>query len=778
MAVDANEPVARSRGQVNDDDDDEVDGFLNDSPEFEKLQLEAKLERYATQLKEVKSRMQKWSAKRTMYQERIKELENRLKEQEDEFAEQEGIWEKQVMSMAQRPNYQNVNLVNNIAGRDELERQKAKDALRQMIYGAADLDQDETIDDLGNVRKSGRQRIVLLMRRLVPFVHAIKHIEARFGRSVSAYFVFCRWILLNYLLLLVPTVYVLTIHCYELVANDYSSWGTFTGVVPSFLLYPSFSSKEALPYSIFLTEICMVFLFISSYKWIREDQVSKLVQASDQSHQYKFSKLILNAWDFEATSSQDASDWSKGIGEALGVALYDDIKQEKIRNRSKDERYKLYARRIFATFLYLVIQSTCWALILMLTIFSSKLQQIIKDNVPSLTAYAASIVPLGAAVINGALPAIISILTKFERWDDQGFEIKAMVTRLFLAKVLNILIQLWSYGMLLDPYLYTENTALLDWMPIPSFVRSNVMIKFKSDVYSCRAEQVASGLIILVLTDFVVSKVSAIVTALLAKVIELIKQWNAKRKKRVIVVNDTRTEFLIAPKMVALMYSCTLYQFSIPLAPVTAVTSLMMLIVNFKFDKFYLQKFQKKPITPWSAKDAGTFFIKLYWTTVLIFLCCMYWFMNDTTLPKLCEVQEASMTQPLCTAKSLLASSSVCTIDTTSHAMSPYFLDQMSSTSSDSECKIGYPACFEPLTKLLSTQDGIKILYSLSTEQLAFVWAVVGILLMQVMLKSNSIQAIGLVGSLKEQESKSQISSLLKKLKAQEKKLKLQKLQS
>ncbi|RHY14164.1 hypothetical protein DYB36_001857 [Aphanomyces astaci] len=595
------------------------------------MNLEKKIERYATQLQEMKSRMAKWQARRDC----IKQLETRLKDQAAAFAEQEDAWEKEAMAMSSQfqrtPNKFQNTVVHN-AGRDELERQRNKEALRQMIHGAADFEDEGAGDDLGDVRKSRRQRLLLLVRRFNPLVHDIKQIDARFGSSVSAYFGFCRWVMLNYLLLLVPTLYNVAIHVVELASQVY------------------------------LTAVCACFLCISSHKWLREDRVAKLVHAADERH-----------------------------------------------------------------------QSTCWGLIVLLTVFSSKLQLTIKQQVPALTAYATSIVPLGAAVINGALPPIISTLTKFERWDDQGFEIKAMVTRLFLAKVLNILIQLWSYGMLLDPYMLTTDVAPFDWLPLPFEIRSSVMIKFKGDTYACRAEQVASGLIILVWTDFVVSKVSGIATASVKIGLAKIHKYRLKRKNANMLstsqsVSDTRAEFVLAPKMVALMYSCTLYQFSIPLAPVTAVTSLVMLVLSFKFDKFYLHTFQKKPVTPWSAKDAGTFFIKLYWSTVLIFLGCMYWFVTNTTLPKLCSLQEANISSSF-----------------------TYFMSQVGSTDDLSECKTGYPAC---------VCSG-----NLACGPFVHEYAGYGPLAQ-------------LVSSLKDQESKSQLTTLLKKLKAQDKKLKLQRLQN
>ncbi|RHY28728.1 hypothetical protein DYB25_013245, partial [Aphanomyces astaci] len=202
--------------EVNEEDDDDVvDGFLSESPEYQQMNLEKKIERYATQLQEMKSRMAKWQARRDC----IKQLETRLKDQAAAFAEQEDAWEKEAMAMSSQfqrtPNKFQNTVVHN-AGRDELERQRNKEALRQMIHGAADFEDEGAGDDLGDVRKSRRQRLLLLVRRFNPLVHDIKQIDARFGSSVSAYFGFCRWVMLNYLLLLVPTLYNVAIHVVEL----------------------------------------------------------------------------------------------------------------------------------------------------------------------------------------------------------------------------------------------------------------------------------------------------------------------------------------------------------------------------------------------------------------------------------------------------------------------------------------------------------------------------------------------------------------------------------
>lgn len=335
---------------------------------------------------------------------------------------------------------------------------------------------------------------------------------------------------------------------------------------------------------------------------------------------------------------------------------------------NRKERYHLYARRVVAFLIYLVIQASSWYLIILLTTQSSQIQTQIVMNAAFLAPYVSTLVPAVVTIINSILPTIISLLTKLEKWDDVGFSIKAMVTRLYLAKMLNVLIQLFSYALLLNPFLLTSVQKIARLVTVDgSKVRKNVMLKFKPEMYECRAEQVASGLLTLVITDFTISKVVGIASPFISVAVKKLKlvwqRCNEKHKKNktksAVVVpfsdnvaelpvtvheqtesNDqlpsqpgedrlrtptdpneaktvidppdnrdtaaqikpsdptapainspaqvTRSEFLVPQKMVALLYSCTIALLAIPLAPTTAMLTLGLHLVNFKFDKFYL----------------------------------------------------------------------------------------------------------------------------------------------------------------------------------------------
>lgn len=113
---------------------------------------------------------------------------------------------------------------------------------------------------------------------------------------------------------------------------------------------------------------------------------------------------------------------------------------------------------------------------------------------------------------------------------------------MYLAKILNVLIQFASYLLLADPVFFSSSSNKFfgfetgekrqtskQWgdthltqpfLPLASFVagnenlaratiRTNVEVQFTPETFNCRLDQVAAGLLQLLTVDFVVSKVIA-----------------------------------------------------------------------------------------------------------------------------------------------------------------------------------------------------------------------------------------------------------------------------
>lgn len=49
--------------------------------------------------------------------------------------------------------------------------------------------------------------------------------------------------------------------------------------------------------------------------------------------------------------------------------------------------------------------------------------------------------PAAVSIMNGIQPTLIAKIATFEGWDDSGSYIKWMVWRLFISKLLNVIIQ-------------------------------------------------------------------------------------------------------------------------------------------------------------------------------------------------------------------------------------------------------------------------------------------------------------------------------------------------
>jgi hypothetical protein len=121
-------------------------------------------------------------------------------------------------------------------------------------------------------------------------------------------------------------------------------------------------------------------------------------------------------------------------------------------------------------------------------------------------------------MINAITPTIIKAITRFELWDSGETEVLVLLLRIFLTRMLNIVslkvaalsvfmsgaffqvIQAVSYQLLANPFLFTGTSFTIS-------IRNNVQVKYStSSSDTCRIDQVSAGLLQLVVTEFVFSK--------------------------------------------------------------------------------------------------------------------------------------------------------------------------------------------------------------------------------------------------------------------------------
>ncbi|EEY65031.1 uncharacterized protein PITG_16488 [Phytophthora infestans T30-4] len=197
--------------------------------------------------------------------------------------------------------------------------------------------------------------------------------------------------------------------------------------------------------------------------------------------------------------------------------------------------------------------------------------------------------------------------------------------------------------------------------------------------------------------------------------------------------------------MVALLYSCTIALVAIPLAPTTALLALVLHIANFKFDRFILMHLQKKPANPWGAKDADSFFIKFYFCTVLIFLSFTFdptrssssYFLNGPA---------CSAGYPLCVCK---------------HACGPF---------------VAVATGYTPLWSSITSSGVASTLYSLVLGNNFVPWALLFMFLLAIFFLRNSLTVYIMATLQREQNVALTFSSLRRKIKQLENRLRLQKM--
>jgi len=524
-------------------------------------------------------------------------------------------------------------------------RRKREDARRQLFSGV-----DMIGDDDGELEHhEGVGYLALLISRLkkwwdrrVPLQNDVRQIEARFGNSVASYFEFFRWIFMQNIAVAIISLFFTIKHWYR---GAFEWTDTVNVFMPKFMFMSSFTEEEALDYAGCIVLSNLALLYLAVRKWVREDRRAKAISVLEgKEGEHKYSQITLNAWDYSLVATEVA-DLKYAIGEQILLALHEDEVADLQRKRSIKQDAILYTRRGVGLLLSVALQGGAAFVIIQLTITSAQLANVIKATGGEVLApFADFIVPVAVSVLNALQPPILTALSKFEKWDSGGTQVKTLVWRLFIAKMLNMLLQIFSFAQLADPYMLRGPTFGFSDTDFLVSVRQSTQKRFQPDSYACRADQAGAGIFQLVLAEFVVSKVIALATPFAFKAL-------ARVRKRV----WKKAQHSVAQAMAALLFFTQLVMNSFPWTPFTAVVNTVLLYLTFKFEVFILRRFQVKPLRPWSAKDAGGFFVKFYLISLSIAIFGNMLVLTNKTFPKTCGLMQETVvakfgTDPWCTA--------------------------------------------------------------------------------------------------------------------------------
>ena len=553
---------------------------------------------------------------------------------------------------------------------ERLKRQKERDQNRRKMLsifgddnggggGEDDIDFDLT-NPMGQLKRI-LNKLQRCCRQKIPFKADLKMIESRFGSSTASFFFFFRWLFLTNLVIFVVQSIFLGIHISVLLSRGHANssallpnatdlkstwvlpqhiqWTMLEGGIPqvfSFSSYTPYDSKDGandvnmpLLYSsvLFLTQL--ILLGFTIQKWVYENAKNKQVEAFEGTSSKRWSKFIFTAFDHSIVGRVQHLDQKQLTTETIDVMYIEDQNSATALGRTRLEWVCLYTRRVVVGVLYVCIQFSGWYAIVYLTVdgdvFKSWLMA--QLNVQDLFLDPAAV---SVSVINALNNKICKVLVAQCKFDDQGNQIKVLVSFLFVSRTFNVGIQLAAYAQLINVFMFLRTGAVFFGIP-GTFYRKTAKL-FDADGFSCRSNQFGNQFFALLVTDFIISK-------LLGVLMPLVKFLVAKCRRK----KFTKSSFDISNKLVALLFFQQLTLISIPLLPISAVFSLIFLVLNFKFDVWVLLLTQKKPKKPWAAKDAGGFFLKLHVISLVLVTMAVHTLMSLTVLPKVCTLQQQTL---------------------------------------------------------------------------------------------------------------------------------------
>ena len=428
----------------------------------------------------------------------------------------------------------------------------------------------------------------------------VKRIESIYDKSISSYFGFYKFVA-NL------SILILAIYSYLLVSHIMKFSGSLSSVcqgTPCFTLYYSFSSSEAFVYT--LTLICLIVatLIVSIGKWIRADKLRNRTEiyAGNDAKMKKFSAIVFNSWPWAINTETDSEDQSVNLSNLISTAITDHIKQREAANRTAKQKTALFGKRVIGSIIFFLILSSGWVIIVLLAVTEKDIANSYSTSSQGLSIFMKFLPKVGVSVVNALFPALTLKITALENWDTPGFIIKIQIVRIYVAKILNIVLYA---GMNLE--LATDN----------SWFRSGGTIPFQSTSYNCREDQVGLNLMLLVISEAITSKVIPLLTAFTFWILSKCKKATTWKK-----------EIKVSQQVINLIYFQSLLWITLPYFPYVLLLAPFFLFIDFKFQSWKLYKLQIKPLEQTQSFEVIILIMRLFNLTLVLVLAYFGYFLT------------------------------------------------------------------------------------------------------------------------------------------------------
>ena len=453
----------------------------------------------------------------------------------------------------------------------------------------------------------------------LPFQSDIHKIEAKLGSSVASYFLFQRFLFMQFTFLLLVTYTFALYHVAHVISRgDYELFYTSDGLQPNFLMFSSFHTNESLFYSWCVVCTMLVICITSVHKLVSEDRKRKEYDAYETENSYPTAKEVFCCWDFSLTTQQDSNDLNNSL-EQFFQQFIDESQMKLIQSlRTPFQKNMLLARRVYGFCLSICVQGCAFLIIIYLSINQTPISLYVK-GIPFLSHISSFVAPVSLNLLNKLIPSILGSITQFEQWDFGTTEVNLLLFRMFTSDLLNILLLVFSYMLLANPLLLANYNS----------IRSALQVIYSTS-FQCRLDQAANGLFVILITSStvqIVGKFSFSVVKIL-----LNKYFNANLKKK---------EFDVADELVSLLDLMAAQFLLFPFSPLSIVLLPLILAFKIKFETYFMLLLFNKPKRPWKSQKAGSVYITFYVITIFVtaFPSCVLLLISKT-FQKSCAIQD------------------------------------------------------------------------------------------------------------------------------------------
>lgn len=174
-----------------------------------------------------------------------------------------------------------------------------------------------------------------------------------------------------------------------------------------------------------------------------------------------FSKMFFNSWNWSVRNYDEYDETMSLIKNETSTTISEDLIRERIKGRTKEEKFDLFVRRFIFISINVVLIISGVAAIFIVNIFNNSIQDSISG--PS---YVTNLLPAFiVAFVNGMIPAITKRITACEKYDFANTLLKQQIWRMFSIKILNLTIfMLLNREMAFNDGIFSS-TPIIDFDP-------------------------------------------------------------------------------------------------------------------------------------------------------------------------------------------------------------------------------------------------------------------------------------------------------------------------